>query len=534
VKKRYFILILIILIGFGLRLYRLGDNGIGFFRDEAALGFNSWSILKTGADEYGQKLPIFFRSFEVFFLPAYVYLSVPVFAIFGLTFFATRFLSFASGTVLIYIGYIIAKEIFKKEEAALVSAFVLAISPWAIFYSKGAFEGNLALLFFSIGFYFWLKFFRLKKQKLFFVGILFFVASMYTYQAPRFVAPAFIAVSILFSKNWLPRWKLWLTGSIFAVVLYLPILSLFFLPSSYHRAVGVSIFSDASSPPGYDPNLGSFQNFFLIPRQLTSLYLAYFSPRNLFWLGDYNPQREIAGFSVFYIWQLPFLFIGMWKLIKKKSIDIKPLLALVFIAPIPAALTKDPFHTYRSLILFLPLSLFIGYGLFVFYQKFGKFAKVFMLSIIVYYLSLFMFNFYKLTAVWHWQDWDYGYGEIIEFVKTQPQNLRVVIDNTRTQSYIHFLFHGLIPLSNYQKMASKLVDNGQYYGSPDVLRPKLVGRFEFRAVDWPVERGDRNTLFIFPSDRLYPSEFSGDPKLELAKIVYTPGGQPAFYIVKSK
>ena len=229
-KKRYFILILIILIGFGLRLYRLGDNGIGFFRDEAALGFNSWSILKTGADEYGQKLPIFFRSFEVFFLPAYVYLSVPVFAIFGLTFFATRFLSFASGTVLIYIGYIIAKEIFKKEEAALVSAFVLAISPWAIFYSKGAFEGNLALLFFSIGFYFWLKFFRLKKQKLFFVGILFFVASMYTYQAPRFVAPAFIATSILFSKNWLPRWKLRLTGLIFAVVLYLPILSLFLLP----------------------------------------------------------------------------------------------------------------------------------------------------------------------------------------------------------------------------------------------------------------------------------------------------------------
>lgn len=533
-KTKHLILILIILLGFGLRLYRLGDNGIGFFRDEAALGYNAWSILKTGADEYGQKLPIFFRSFEVFFLPAYVYLSVPVFAIFGLTFFAARFLSFASGTALIYVGYLIANEVFKKEEAALVSAFVLAISPWAIFYSKGAFEGNLALLFFSIGFYFWLKFFKMQKQKFFFVSLLFFVISMYTYQAPRFVAPFFIAVSIVFLKNWLSKWKLWLIGFIFAAVLYLPILTLFFSPSSYHRAVGVSIFSDASAAPGYNPSLGGLQNFYLIPRQLVSLYFSYFSPRNLFWLGDYNPQRVVEGFSVFYIWQLPFLFIGLWKLIKKRSIDIKLLFALIFIAPIPAALTKDPFHTYRSLILFLPLSLLIGYGLFVFYRKFGKFAKVLMLSIIVFYLSLFMFNFYKLTAVWHWQDWDYGYREISNFIKTQPQNLRVVIDNSRTQSYIHFLFNGLIPVSDYQETASKLVENGQYYGSSDVLRPKVVGRFEFRDVDWPVERGDKNTLFIFPSDRLYPSEFSGDPKLELAKTIYTQGGQPAYYLIKTK
>ncbi|OGM21671.1 hypothetical protein A2771_03160 [Candidatus Woesebacteria bacterium RIFCSPHIGHO2_01_FULL_38_26b] len=533
-KKKHLILILIILIGFGIRLYRLGDNGIGFFRDEAALGFNSWSILKTGADEYGQKLPIFLRSFEVFFLPAYVYLSVPVFAIFGLTIFATRFLSFASGTFLIYIGYLIAKEIFKKEEAALFSSFVLAISPWAIFYSKGAFEGNLALLFFSIGFYFWLKFSRLKKQKLFFVSILFFVFSMYTYQAPRFVAPLFIAASILFSKNWLMRWKLWFSGLIFAMVLYLPILTLFFSPSSYHRAIGVSIFSDVSGTPGYISNLGSFQNFYLIPRQLTSLYLHYFSPSNLFWFGDYNPQRIVQGFSVFYIWQLPFLFIGLYKLIRRKSVDIKPLLVLSFIAPIPAALTKDSFHTYRSLILFLPISLFIGYGIYVFFKKRTQLAKVFMTFIITFYLLWYMVNFHKLTAVRHWQDWDYGYKEISEFIKTQPKNLRVVIDNTRTQSYIHFLFHGLVSVTDYQEISSGLVGNGKYYSSPDVLRPKVVGRFEFREVDWPKERGDKNTLFIFPADRLYPSEFSGDPKLELVKTIYATGDQSAFYIIKSK
>ena len=52
-------------------------------------------------------------------------------------------------------------------------------------------------------------------------------------------------------------------------------------------------------------------------------------------------------------------------------------------------------------------------------------------------------------------------------------------------------------------------------------------------MDWPTERGDLNTLFIFPSNRLYPSEFSGDPKLKLEKIIYAPSGEPAFYLVKT-
>jgi hypothetical protein len=79
------ILLILIILGAFLRLNKLGIGGIGFFRDEAAMGFNTWSILKTGKDEFGQSFPLFFRSFEVFFMPAYEYLSLPIFLLFGPT-----------------------------------------------------------------------------------------------------------------------------------------------------------------------------------------------------------------------------------------------------------------------------------------------------------------------------------------------------------------------------------------------------------------------------------------------------------------
>jgi len=525
----------IILLGVTLRFYRLGDNGLGFFRDEAALGFNAWSLLSTGADEYGQKFPIIFRSFEVFFLPAYVYLSVPIFFLFGPTVIAARALSAISGTLLILTSFLIAREFFKSKKVALISALMVAVSPWAIFYSQGAFEGNLALLAFSVGIYLWLRFTNTDEKKYFFFSLAFFVFSMYSYQAPRFVAPLFVGVSILSQKSWWKKWRLWIFGFFFALLLSLPQLSLTASPAGYHRAIGVSLFSRGETPPGYSSQLGDWQKLYLAPREFLSLYLHYFSPSNLFWQNDYNPQRRVEGYSVFYLWQLPLLLIGVWAFFKKKFKDAKYFLFWLALAPIPAALTADPFHTYRAILLFLPLTLLtaLGFGqLLSLISKMKNLVILVSLVGILYSVFAYLFGLLELTPITRWRDWDYGYKEVSQFIKDQPSTLRVVIDDPNTESYIHLLFNQVIPISEYQEVASFKV-GGEYYKNPDVLRPEKVGRFEFRSVDWPTERGDKETLFVFPSNRLYPSEFSGDPKLNLEKTVYSPSGEPAFYIIKT-
>ena len=65
--------------------------------DEAALGYNAYSILETGRDEYGQILPIIFKSFGDYKPGFYVYLTLPFIKVFGLNELSVRLPSIILG-----------------------------------------------------------------------------------------------------------------------------------------------------------------------------------------------------------------------------------------------------------------------------------------------------------------------------------------------------------------------------------------------------------------------------------------------------
>lgn len=527
-KEKYKVtlyLLVILFLGFFLRFYRLGQTDIGFFRDEAALGYNSWAIWQSGRDEFGQFLPLFFRSFEVFFMPAYLYLSAPLVGLLGLTVFSTRVLSAFSGALLIPVAYFLAKEIFGREKTSLAAALVVAISPWSIFYSRGAFEGNLALLFFALGFWFWLKFLKKRAKKSFFACLFLFVCSMYSYQATRLVVPLFVAVLVILTRGWFRQIKLWFLGAVLALVFYSPVVFRMFSPASYHRSVGVSLFADKRTVGDY----------FSLPKEFLSLYFHYFSPSNLFVNPDYNPQRRVPNYSVFYLWMSIPLALGLVILVRRKIKYKKELVVWLLLTPLPAAFTRDPFHTYRAILFWLPLSLLVARGidwLLAYFQEYRKASLSILLVFCFYSLSSFFFNYFKIAPVLLSPEWDYGYRELVQFIKNQPSDLRIVVDDPYTEAYIHFLYWGAIDLETYQKEAGKTVA-GNYYTSAQELRPAKVGRLEFRPVDWPTERGDKGTLFVFPSRRLLPSEWAGDPKLKLVKTFYYPNGKESFFLVQN-
>ncbi len=62
-QTKKFLLIIILIIAAFLRLWRLESIPPSLTPDEAALGYNAYSVLKTGKDEYGKVLPIIFKSF---------------------------------------------------------------------------------------------------------------------------------------------------------------------------------------------------------------------------------------------------------------------------------------------------------------------------------------------------------------------------------------------------------------------------------------------------------------------------------------
>lgn len=537
-----FSIIALVLIGAFLRLWNLGSYPAGFFRDEATLGYNAYSIWLTGRDEYGMLFPKVFRSFEVFFLPLYEYLSAPIVGILGLSELSTRLLSAISGVCLLLIIYLIAKEIW-NQKSAIFSLLVLTVSPWHIFYSRGTFEGNLALTLFSAGVLFWLKFVKNNKVFSLFLSAFFLTLSMYSYQAERLVVPLFVvvALSFSFSKIWNFKGKLVLPCAAIFIML-LPLLSLSFQPGGYHRAFGVSIFSQEKNAPGWvqEETAGLFlnNNYYLRARQVAALYLSYFSPRNLFAEGDFDKQRSVENFSVFYSWMLPFLIVGFWFVSRQKSLNDKLLFSWMFLAPIPAALTGDPFHTYRSLLLYLPISLLIGFGLSVVFD-YTKKSKVFVLVIILLSListSSFSFSYFLVNQSSRARAWDYGYKELIRYLTLQTSNdSKVVIDDLWTESYIQFLFFDKTDPKFYQKEVASLGDvNNYYYSESKKIRPYKIGNFEFRTVDWAQERGNAGAIFAISADRLPEDAYKSDPRIELLKEIYYPNGQAAYRIIKVK
>ena len=145
-KKTLLILPGIIILGAVFRFWQLGDLPQGLNNDEVSYGYNAYSILRTGRDEWGKFLPVdSLYAFGDYKLPVYVYLSIPFLALFDLHAFSARLPSALGGIVAIVLVFFLVRALTKKEHFALWSAFFLAISPFHIFISRKAAEHNIAV-----------------------------------------------------------------------------------------------------------------------------------------------------------------------------------------------------------------------------------------------------------------------------------------------------------------------------------------------------------------------------------------------------
>src|SRR3989338_5994195 len=192
-----YILAAIILISSVLRLYKLDTIPPSLYWDEVSLGYNAYSILATGHDEHGRFLPLTnFAAFGDYKPPGYIYAAVPSVAIFGLNEFAIRFPSALFGILTVLLTYILAKKLFEKENLAQLSALLLAISTWHIGLSRGAFEGNLALFFSTLGIYLFIKFAKDNALFIYFCATAFLVA-VYTFTGHRLFVPFILLVLVI-------------------------------------------------------------------------------------------------------------------------------------------------------------------------------------------------------------------------------------------------------------------------------------------------------------------------------------------------
>ena len=149
-------LILIVLIAAALRLFWIDKVPISLNWDEISMGYTAYSLSQTGMDEWGEHLPIFFRSYGEWKSAVYIYLLVPFTKLFGLNAWGVRLPSAIAGIMAVYLTYLVTKKLF-GEKAGLWASLFLAISPWHLMLSRPAFEANVSLTLILIGVYFFLQ-----------------------------------------------------------------------------------------------------------------------------------------------------------------------------------------------------------------------------------------------------------------------------------------------------------------------------------------------------------------------------------------
>src|SRR3989304_6829386 len=202
------LLSLIFALSLFLRLYQLESFPVGFHQDEAALGYNAYSLLLTGKDENGQSLPLYINKFGDNNPSGYHYLAILSVKFFGLNEFSTRLPAALAGAMLILAIYFLSFTISKNTLISLFAAFFSAVAPWSIVLSRTSAETIVALFFAILGFALFIHFFR-NKNILFLSGsVLLWIASFLTYPAPRLYVPLLVLATGIYVFKYIREKKL--------------------------------------------------------------------------------------------------------------------------------------------------------------------------------------------------------------------------------------------------------------------------------------------------------------------------------------
>src|SRR3989344_2928443 len=452
----------IIVLAFTLRFWGVQNFPAGFNADEAAIGYNAYSILQTGRDEYGTFLPLSFKSFGDYKPGLYFYFVLPFVAVLGLSEFAVRFPSALLGLGQVILIYFLAKEIFKSKQIGLISAFLLAITPWSLHFSRGGWETNAATFFISLGFYLYIK--SDNSLRLIFFSILSFLISMYLYQSPRLLVPFFVLALILIyqkkSFNLIKtRLKSLLIYGFVLFILSVPLILQFTDNTGSARFSGLSFFSDKGPANRVNQLRGQHKNpgslFAKVEHnKLTAYfssflghYLDHFSADFLFINGDPIVRNKIPETGQFYLFQSVFLLIGILALLKLRNKESFILVLWLLIAPLASSMTYQTPNAVRSLNMVIPLTLICSYGFMIAWNTVKKYKiKVLFALILTAVISFEMIHYFESYYIHTPKRYplasEYGFSQMVSKLnQLEDQFDQVVITDRDDQPYILVLFY---------------------------------------------------------------------------------------------
>jgi len=330
-------------------LWKITEVPVSLFGDELDVGYQAYSILKTGRDYNGNFMPLHFHSQAEWRTPLYLYSAVPTVAIFGISPLGVRLPAVFFGILGVWAMYLAVSEmtlyvsrgsirikkrinadsITKKsyllstnyQLLAIIASFMLAISPWHIQYSRAAFEVTELIAFLLFGIYFFFRSLNNNGKHLWF-SVMFLVLTPWIYSSAKLFTPFFMLfVFMIFWREIMSlKRKEIVTAVLVGLVLGVPLIYSTLFGGGSQRFGYISVFTDPTMEgdvgfarlndtvvEGADRNILQKISSRLIHNKYTfwgdkiaDNYFSAFSTNFLFNMGDLNRRHNIEGMGEFY------------------------------------------------------------------------------------------------------------------------------------------------------------------------------------------------------------------------------------------
>lgn len=324
-KENYW-LFAILFLGAFLRFYKLDYQSIWLDEIHTMIECNPKVSFKESYDmiAFREQMPLLY------------FLSIKLFStVFGHTTFVVRMFSALVGVTSLYAIYLLGKELMNRR-AGLISATLLAVNYYHIWYSQEARPYALLALMTILSFYRLIVFIRKCNFKNAFYYGLFSALMIDTHFFRLFILVA-QAIILLFFWFELPKegkmhfFKLCVISGLITIVLWLPTIKIFFDV--------MEIKSFWIPPPALDVYTLMFKEFF---GNSEFILLLVFLTGTFYFISLFNQKKEkqslyrdnkmLLGFVVLSVW----IFISSFIPLLKSYLDVPMIISRYFIGVLPA------------------------------------------------------------------------------------------------------------------------------------------------------------------------------------------------------
>ncbi len=456
------IIFLLIIVGMLVRVWQFGELPKGLTWDEAAIGYNGWSVINYRRDEWLDFLPISFRSFGDYKAPLAIYINGIFTSVFGISHSSIRlpFLLFSFVAIMFWLIFLWQLNLRKiiSNWGVVVGVGLFSLSPWHVLFSRTGFESGIALSLIMMSLV-WIMFYWNTKKWWWLILLASSLAlSLYAYHSAKIVIPLLmLSAGIWFGSYWRDSFNIKRKQTLLSTVLFFSTFSLLLIPLLLDSLLGQGA-TRANS-------LVIFQDILIEEKIeiMTHSVVSSLSPG--FWLfgygdslrhvtGKYGPLSPASLFLLIIglILSLKNLFVVLR--IKKIKIEKRIQGFLIFwlgIGLLPAFLSQDAPHANRTLLA-LPAIYMLAVIGFEWLLKQSKNVKKMIISLIILievgFFALFLLDYFGAYQIRGSLAFAQGYDEVYQISaraeKQEPPFEKVeniYISSKLGQPYIYALLY---------------------------------------------------------------------------------------------